>query len=226
MGMNLFPITIIDDFFEDPDQIHDLALEIDYNPRGPTAFPGVVSNPLNEISSELVQWLSEKMVSIYFGHYTWMNWRNDVDIHKEDPYPDKDSILNRGAIHWDGGNCQLAGVVYLNKKPSRDAGTSFYTTKNQFFNSHRKDFQAQYLPKLKKYHAGEDVPDIEEVYSDYINQFEETARVQAKYNRLIMYDPTLWHGPTTLGDQTRYTLRTFMSGITSQHETFPLARVL
>lgn len=224
--MKLFPITVIDDFFEDPDQIHDLALDIQYSDPSATVYSGLISTPLNEISPELVQWLSEKMISIYFGHFTWMNWKNHVDLHKEEPHPDKDSILNRGALHWDGGNCQLAGVVYLNKKPSRDAGTSFYTSKDQFFNTHRKDFQENYFTKLKKYHGGEDVPDIEEVYSNYINQFEETARVQAKYNRLVMYDPTLWHGPTTLGDQTRYTLRTFMSNITSQHETYPLVRVL
>ena len=39
--MKYFPITIIDDFYENPDDILKLAKEVDYQKEGENTFPGL-----------------------------------------------------------------------------------------------------------------------------------------------------------------------------------------
>ena len=75
-----------------------------------------------------------------------------------------------------------------------------------------------------KPYLGKDIPDIEEVLEKHYNEYEETARVQAQYNRLSMYSPYTMHAPTSYGDKTRYTLRCFITRIEAPHETYPLNR--
>ena len=41
--MKYFPITIIDDFYENPNDILKLAKEVDYQKEGENTFPGRVS---------------------------------------------------------------------------------------------------------------------------------------------------------------------------------------
>ena len=42
--MKFFPLTILDDFFENPDEVLKLAEEVDYQNTGQNSFPGQVSN--------------------------------------------------------------------------------------------------------------------------------------------------------------------------------------
>ena len=41
--MNLFPCTVVDNFFEFPEQVLELAKSVEYHEPGYTYYPGVVS---------------------------------------------------------------------------------------------------------------------------------------------------------------------------------------
>ena len=217
--MKFFPITVVDNFFEKPDEVLDMAMNVEYNEPQRTNYPGVTSRKMSELNHDLFTWTMEKVVSLYFGQFWQVGWNCDMEFQKITPYHDKDNILNKGAIHFDPADCQLAGIVYLNKTPSKDAGTSFYKKKDQFYTA-----QDEYVKPLRDYHSGKEVPNIEEVCTQHFNQFEETARVQAEYNRMCMYSPDICHAPTTYGDQVRYTMRFFVTSFDADRETFPLTR--
>tara|TARA_B100001250_G_scaffold211196_1_gene181211 strand:+ start:336 stop:995 length:660 start_codon:yes stop_codon:yes gene_type:complete len=217
--MKFFPITIVDNFFDNPDEVLDMAMNVEYNEPQRTNYPGVTSRKMSELNPSLFNWTMEKVISIYFGQFWQVGWNCDMEFQKITPCHDKDNILNKGAIHFDPADCQLAGLIYLNKNPSKDAGTSFYKKKDQFYTV--KD---DYLKPLRDYHSGKDVSNIEEVCTNHFNQYQETARVQAEYNRFCFYSPDIPHAPTTYGDQVRYTMRMFVTSFDANRETFPLTR--
>ena len=218
--MKFFPLTVGDDFFEHPDYVLDLAKSVEYSEEDFTYYPGVTSKKnLHEIDRELFQWVMEKIISLYWDlKYTNINWDCKMDFHKIEP---REGILNKGAIHYDSESVSMAGVIYFNKDTIKDTGTSFYKKKeeHQFYT-----LTDEYLKPLEKYHAGLDVPEIDTIYEKHYNMFEETIRVQNQYNRLCCYSPEVWHGPTTYGDSTRYTLRIFTSYLNSSEQNYPLTR--
>ena len=131
-----------------------------------------------------------------------------------------DGILNKGIIHVDSEIAMAAGLIYLNRDAPRDTGTSFYKLKDESYRIKQKEL----LDPIAKYHAGEHVDGIEKICQDHYDKFEETMRVQNQYNRLLFYSGDEWHTATSYDNQTRYTLRYFISELKSNHQNFPLLR--
>jgi len=221
--MKLFPTTIVDNFFEYPDEVLSLAERVEYAGREYSNYPGQVSvQKLHEIDPNLFRWTMERIISIFWDlRLVEINWDVKMDFMRIDPLVDKDSILNKGVIHFDSEQTSCAGIVYLNKTSSLDTGTSFYKKKkeHQFYT-----LSDEYLDAVRKYHAGIAVPNIEQIFQDHFDKFDETARVQSQYNRMCLYSPELWHAPTSYGDQPRYTMRFFISYLNCSEQNYPLTR--
>ena len=65
--MKFFPLTVVDDFFEHPDYVLDLAKSVEYSEEDFTYYPGATSKKnLHEIDRELFQWVMEKIISLYW----------------------------------------------------------------------------------------------------------------------------------------------------------------
>jgi hypothetical protein len=65
-----------------------------------------------------------------------------------------------------------------------------------------------------KHHSGHTVDNYEKIVQEHFDNFEETARIQAKFNRLVFYSADSWHSQTTYGkkdDEDRLTFRFFIS---------------
>lgn len=220
--MKFFPITVVDDFFDYPDQVLELAKSVEYKEPDFSNYPGVISkNKIHEIDRGLFQWSMEKIISLYWDlKFVSINWDVSMDFMKVEPHADKDSILNKGVIHFDSEQVSAAGIVYLGEA-CRDSGTSFYKKKkeHQFYT-----LTDSYLNSVRQYHAGVDVPNIEQIFQDHYDVFEETARVQHQHNRMCLYSPEIWHAPTTYGDSTRYTMRFFISYLNCSEQNYPLTR--
>ena len=126
-----------------------------------------------------------------------------------------------GIIHLDTTHGALAaGVIYLNQDIDRDTGTSFYKLTDPDY----KIKQHEFLDPIARYHAGEHVDGLDNICEKHYNMFEETMRVQNQYNRLLFYSGDEWHTATSYDNQTRYTLRYFISELKSNHQNFPLLR--
>lgn len=220
--MRFFPTTVVDDFFPDPDYVADLARNVEYLEKDLQYYPGNISKQrLHQIDRNLYEFVIDKIVSFFWdAQYHNLNCESKIDFQKIEPYPDKDCILNKGTIHSDIQSISLAGVVYLNKNPSKDSGTSIYEIKNSYYQP-AKD----YKDALGKHNRGDDVENIEKIFQNHYDNFEETVRIQNKYNRLVLYSPELWHSATGFGEkQTRHTLRLFIHYLGSRDQNYPLAR--
>jgi len=217
--MNLFPTLVVDDFLDDPDYVYNLAKNAEYNDPGHTNHPGVASKlKLYDIDEKLFDLIIKKI----FGYYWDLNYPVNylIDMEFQRIQSKDDGILNKGIIHVDSEIAMAAGLIYLNRDAPRDTGTSFYKLKDESYRIKQKEL----LDPIAKYHAGEHVDGIEKICQDHYDKFEETMRVQNQYNRLLFYSGDEWHTATSYDNQTRYTLRYFISELKSNHQDFPLRR--
>ncbi len=211
--MNLFPTIVVDNFFDDPDYVLGLAKTVEYTDPSPTNHPGVVSKKkIQEIDNRLFNTIVQKIFGYFWDLRNPLKYMVDIEFQKIDS-------LGEGVIHVDSAGALAAGIIYLDKNAPRDTGTSFYRLLDD-----RYEIKQEFLDSIAKDHAGDTVDGIDQIRRDHHSRFEETMRVQNQYNRLVFYSGDVWHTATSYQNQTRNTLRFFVSEVLSNHQNFPLLR--
>ena len=213
MEMNLFPTIVVDNFFDDPDYVLGLAKSVEYSDPSPTNHPGVVSRKkIQEIDNKLFNIIVQKIFGYFWDLRNPLKYMVDIEFQKIDS-------LGEGVIHVDSAGALAAGIIYLDKNAPRDTGTSFYRLLDDHY-----EIKQEFLDSIAKDHAGDTVDGINQIRRDHHSRFEETMRVQNQYNRLVFYSGDVWHTATSYQNQTRNTLRFFVSEVLSNHQNFPLLR--
>ena len=213
-----YPVTIVDDFFSDPDAIVEMAESMNfYNPNTGN-WPGTRTKQIYVENETFFNYLGVKIYSLFYDS-TPDFWNLQAHFQKIMPFcEDKYDKKNRGWIHQD--DTWFGGIVYLSKNPEPDTGTSIYKAKNGY------SYQFDKTIKLKeRLYKNEIVDNIEyEVEFDTMNdQFVETVKVENVYNRLVMFSGNTYHGVQTFGTTPRLTLNFF--GMDQAGKMPPLARM-
>jgi len=204
----MYPITIIDNFFPDPDKVVEYGINQEFFPTTDGRWPGKRTKPLLDINPTLFKFVGEKIHNIFYENVE--DWFADVRFQLIEPFSnDQYDIRNQGWIHKDNGT-NFAGVIYLDKNPDNDTGTSMFRERNGYSVQH-KDCNAV----KEKFYMGEEVPD--ELYSQAFHgmnsQYVETVKVKNVYNRLVMFNNKQHHGVPTFGTKNRLTMTIFSSGV-------------
>ena len=211
--MKFFPITVVDDIFEHVEDVLDIAKNISYQPKGYNNFPGQISGDIKDRYPDLSDWIVRRIISLFWDiKNVDLREHISVDFQKIEPFEDRDDILNKGLIHYD--EAIAAAVVYLNKTPEKDTGTSLYKIKreNAFYGIGSEEYQ-RYRDACIRYHGGWEIEDLDKMIENHRSNFNETARVQPLQNRMIFYSGDIWHTQTFYGVEPRYTLRVFISSL-------------
>jgi hypothetical protein len=173
--MQLIPISIIDDFFEDPDGIVDYALSLDYDENDPY-YPGIRTKCLSQINFRLY----EEIVFKYLNHFIDFQgpFVARVQFHKVS------NDWSFAEIHKDAA---LTGVVHLTKN-NHDSGTTFYKKDGtRPINSINYEEKFQYV-------NNNDVENYKRISEENNKGFRKTVEVSSEYNRLIAFDgASNWH---------------------------------
>ena len=213
-----YPITIVDDFFEDPDAIVKMANELKYYPPDTGNWPGVRTKQLHVVEDRFFQYFGEKIMLLFHDN-TPEYWKLQSHFQKILPFhEDQYDKLNRGWIHQDL-DTYFGGIVYLTKDPEPDTGTSIYKTTT--------GFAMQYASELKlkeRKYRGEEV-DREEyckAYDAAHAQYKESVKIENVYNRFVMFNNKTHHGVQTFGTKERLTLNFFGMEVTGKKP--PLVR--
>ncbi len=180
-----YPITIVDNFYEDPDQIRDFALGLKYHsPRNldesEGIFPGKRTSELGPSHPGFFYYSVNKLLSVFHDYKT-----QQLSWNISNKFQLIDSSFKSDWIHSDVG-CVFAAIVYLTPNAPLDAGTSIYKKNNNF----RKDLYEKLNEEKFNFYRnnGEDKRDV-------INSmFTETVRVNNMYNRLLVYEAEQFHG--------------------------------
>ena len=218
--MNLYPATIVDNFYEDPDAVRAFALAQEYKHCHEIAgnefvFPGARTKDLNALDSKLYENICRKFVSVFHNpEHDYMRWAISTN------FQSVTSDYKSGAIHTDH-NTILAAVLFLTPDAPLDAGTSLFK-KNKTFD------QAKYQAAIEEndaiYRAKHKV-----MKDEYHSMFDEVVRVNNVYNSLIIYSGDTFHAANSFFGSTlqdaRLTQVFFVNRIDARkHSSFPLNR--
>lgn len=219
--MNLYPVTIIENFYENPDVIRQFALNQEYkfcNERTnfDYVYPGSRTKDLFDLDKALHEKICKKLVSVFHN--------SDHDIMKWSISTSFQSVTkeyNQGVIHTDTATV-FAGVLYLMPDAPLNSGTSLFK-KNSTFDE--KKYASALAQNSDKFKAGEI-----RMSTDYHSMFDEIVRVNNVYNTLIIYEGRHFHAANkffgnTLKDS-RLAQVFFINKIDAQKQSvFPINRI-
>ena len=199
--MTNFPLTVVDNFFDNPDKVVEYALSCQYEKAKDGRWPGKRSEPLHTINPELFNVSGDKLISLFYkGDLPFWNIAANFQI--------IDNKYTDGWVHRDKDNI-ITGIVYLNKNENLKSGTSIYRTKKDKFDAQ----QINKDEKIKSYLDGEYNSEHYRIANN--SQFEETINISNVYNRLICFDSHMLHAAQNFSEnlEPRLTLVMFVKSI-------------
>ena len=205
-----YPITIVDDFFEDPDAIVEMANELKYYTPNTGNWPGTRTKNLHIEEPRFFRYFGSKLHLLFYESVPDY-WNLQCHFQLIHPFcKDKYDNKNRGWIHQDI-DTWFGGIVYLSKNPCPNSGTSVFTPKHGF--SHQTSEEIQQKEKLYK-EGVVDIDEYNEAWDSMREQYTETVTVENVYNRFVLFSGKTHHGVKTFGTKPRLTLNFFGMNMT------------
>jgi hypothetical protein len=218
--MKLYPVTVISDFYENPDEIRKYALAqkytychemngIDY------VFPGSRTKDLKDLSQSLYEKICKKLISVFhIPEHDLMRWQINTS------FQIVEGEYGHGLIHQDQ-NTVFAGVLYLTPDAPLNAGTSLFR-KNS---SYDEELYWKLIKENDERFKGKEAIDF-----SYHNMFDEVMRVNNVYNSLILFEGDIHHCANQFFGKTKQDSRLaqvfFITKIDANKESsFPLLRI-
>lgn len=181
--MNLYPVTVISDFYTNPDEMRKYALAQKYTycheMKGiEYVFPGSRTKELRELSQSLYEKVCKKLINVFhIPEHDVMRWQIDTS------FQIVEAEYERGLIHQDQ-NTVFAGVLYLTPDAPINAGTSLFK-KNKSYDD------ARYWQLIKE--NDERFKNNQPIDFSYHAMFDEIVRVNNVYNTLILFEGDIHH---------------------------------
>lgn len=218
--MNLYPVTIVENFYENPDAIRTFALSQKYKFRHQIknvnyVFPGARTKDLSVINKPLFENISKKIFSLFHNpEYDFLQ----MEIITSFQYVGAE--YGDGIIHTDS-NTIFAAVLYLTPEAPLNSGTSLFKP-NATFNQNQ--YEQALKDNDKRFDQGKLVMD-----TSYHTMFDEIVRINNVYNTLILYEGRHYHAANKFFGENVKNARLaqvfFVRKIDAQkHSVFPLKR--
>ena len=219
--MSLYPATVIENFYENPDAIRKFALAQKYTyckevPNIEYVYPGGRTQDLSLLNKALFDKICTKLVSVFHNtQHDTMRWLITTS------FQSVGAEYSQGVIHTDH-NTIFAGVLYLTPDAPLDSGTSLFR-KNKTFDEAK--YQLALNENDARFKSGEIAMD-----TGYHSMFDEIVRVNNVYNTLIIYEGRHFHAANRFFGKTLKDSRLaqvfFVSKIDAQKQSvFPISRV-
>lgn len=211
----MIPVSVVDNFFKDPDKVRRFALSLDYEPDTDGRWPGKRTQNLYAIDKEFANNVCFKVVSLFYDTtQSHLTWECDITFQAVSP------MYGQGWIHSDVESL-ISCVVYLTPGANSSDGTSIYRLREDTL-----VYESRYNDtKIDAYSGRISLERAEEDRLKNNQQFVETVSVANRYNRLIAFSGSEFHGAGTFagnGADDRLTLVAFFKKIGSAHS--PIAR--
>lgn len=219
--MNLYPVTVVENFYDDPDTIRKFALAQKYQfledrKDAKYVYPGSRTKDIYDLDAKLQEKICKKLVSVFHIHeHDLMRWAISTS------FQSVTEEYGQGVIHTDS-NTIFAGVLYLTPHAPLNSGTSLYK-KGATFDA--KKYQEILEKNEDSFRAGEKI-----LSTDYHSMFDEVVKVNNVYNTLIIYEGDTLHAANQFFGKTLKDSRLaqvfFINRIdANKANSFPLNRV-
>jgi hypothetical protein len=185
--MNTIPLTIVDDFFENPYDLKNWALSVNYKKPPDPIFPGKRSLFLHEFQPYFLKYISKKILSLFFNPIP-------TEINAQASFQIVDNFKGSGWIHQDPST--ITSILYLSEiSNSLDGGTSLFNLKKDKHFSINNPQEEKINALRYKHYANNTLTnsefDLKQKYED--NNFDKIISIPSKFNRLICFDGSHYH---------------------------------
>ncbi len=219
--MNLYPVAVIENFYQNPDVIRKFALAQKFTyckqvPNIEYVYPGARTQDLSNLNKLLYDKICTKLVSVFHNaEHDTMRWLITTS------FQSVSAEFSQGVIHTDH-NTVFAGVLYLTPDAPLNSGTSLFKPNKSFDEA---KYQQALVNNDVRFKTGEIAMD-----TSYHNMFDEIVRVNNMYNTLIIYEGRHFHAANNFFGKTLEDSRLaqvfFVSKIDAQKQSvFPISRV-
>ena len=217
--MHYYPITLIDNFYENPDEVRAFALTQEFKfcheiKDITYTFPGSRTEDLSIIHPDLFQKSCQKLTSIFHNYeHDVMRWSITSC------FQSVTEEFGSGVIHHDA-NTVFAAVLYLTPHPAKNSGTTLYKEGSNFDSSRYQQSLIQNDLRFKN---------KEPINQSYHEMFDEIVTVHNVYNSLIFYEGHHHHAANQFFGENLVTSRLaqvfFAQRVdATQESSFPLLR--
>tara|TARA_R100001082_G_C4315600_1_gene138809 strand:+ start:169 stop:819 length:651 start_codon:yes stop_codon:yes gene_type:complete len=215
--MRSFPITCVDDFYPNVNEVREFALSFKYSKSIKGNYPGERSESIYKVDRKFANDFAYKLFSLFFDYrFTNVRWSFSTFFHKI--YYDEG--FTEGFIHRDDiSTTLLAGVIYLTPNAVVNSGTSLYKPKNS-----KKDpytFKDNLIQLRNDCYINGNCTSFIPLLEEHNLQFEKTLEFKNLYNRMICYDPSIDHSfsnPQSQPDNFRLTQVFFIHDVSINYE--------
>jgi hypothetical protein len=207
----LFPSICLDNFFRNPKEVVNFSNSLNYfsDPEG--EWPGERTDLLHNIDINFFNFFSSKVFSILYPMgYEGISYNLKLCFQKI-----SSKYINNGWIHKDPD--QLTVICYLSNH--KNCGTSIYDYKKSYpllcnDEEKKKIYKTLNLKNEKKF------------LKENNDTFEETISFNSKFNRVIMFDSSLYHAAQKFVEEDvqedRLTLIGFFNNISGNNIKYPV----
>lgn len=220
----MIPITIVDDFLDEPHQLVELANSLEFKPDSNGRWPGTRSEQLHEVSKIFHDNLVTRTMSLFqslpdLGRTDTVHTSYGTSavglVDCTMAFQKIPAKMHRGWIHSDNG--YATGILYLSE--NTNDGTSIYTSKEGSLLD-ASHFETKQKCNRQGYMTERDT----QVQMEFNDSFEEHLNVKGKFNRLLLM-PNCYHGANSFEElkEDRLTLVMFFHRISG--EPMPLERM-
>jgi hypothetical protein len=201
----IYPTIIVDDFFDNPKKVKNLASTLEYKKDPEGRWPGERTTFLHQINYPFFNHVHLKILSIlYPNDFRKINYSASSFFQKIA----SKRHGNKGWVHKDVES-EITAIIYLSDH--ENCGTSLWRNKN-FFDTDTTMFEKRKLNKLWQKNS------YDKKETDIINKnnsnFKKILNVDSVFNRLVLFDSNHHHSAEGFLDEKieedRLTLVTFI----------------
>jgi hypothetical protein len=178
----MIPLTVVDNFYDDPFAIREFALRQDFFRTEHDAWPGLRTKMLLDIDKEFYNTFMIKVLNLFF------NIPGDIIGCNFEVFFQSISERYRNTwVHKDFG-VSFTGIIYLNPDAPLSTGTAMYEEKylNTRFDAHEEKFNF-YNGRLT------DIELFDNATEKHNSKFIKTADISNVFNRLTIIPGDTWH---------------------------------
>jgi hypothetical protein len=178
-----FPITVVDNFYNNPDDIVQFVVSQKFEKTQKGGFQGKRTQGLHTLNRNMFDYFCSKLFSLFYDKQPNMKWKVVTNF---DLIEQKTKSVGTGWIHQDNNKHLLAGLIYLNKNWQESVGTNLYE-KVKDVDEHLSQTKTDYFL---------DNTDLDKYLKDkQINNssFDKTGSIEPVYNRMVCYDASYFH---------------------------------
>jgi hypothetical protein len=209
--MTTIPITILDDFLDNPDTIRNWGLSLPFESSDDGRWPGKRTECLSKIHPPFYNYINRKILSLFFEDP--VNYDGDLTFQLIEDYQ------GEGWVHQDSN--VFTYIIYLSPENEINCGTSLYNLNSKKIHNKNTPDDDNLLSLTRHHHKTKLIsPDIENIQKYNLNSnYIKTLDINDKFNRVLCFSAEKFHKANNFSNNTspRLTLIGFIHKISSSN---------